>query len=1181
MDNHIKNLSNPFSTGGGGINFEIHVQAAFVLLMLVKGFVPCLPYFYIKKVKLQGRYANFDTDDMIVFLEEPSGKQETKLLAQIKHSVRITSEDKDFKKCISAAWSDFNKKEIFTIGKDAFALITGPLSVIDINDTRTILEWARYSEDENDFMTRVRKTKFSSKPKIDKLDAFRLQIKSINNDREISDKQLWLFMKNFHLLGYDLDIRTGVTLSLLHSLIAQYNLNDIHSLWSRIVYEVQYANQNAGTLDIESIPKDLCDLFRERSRQVIPKSLKNKIFTETIKTSELMENVVELSIVALIGGWDENYPSDKKVIEIIAGVEYEKWIPKIRTLLLKKGSPLKIKNGRWSIDERVKFWDEISSSFFDEYLDKFKEATVSVLTELNPAFELPASERFSAGVYGKILSHSVTLRKGLAESLALLGSRNTKMDLLSFQKAETTSVLTVREILANTVWPLWASLDNLLPLIAESAPSEFLAAVERDLQKNPCPFDELFAQENSGIFGSNYLTGVLWALETLAWNEEYLTRTTVALGGLADHDPGGNWANRPINSLSTIFLPWFPQTKATISQRFIAVETLYKEFPKIFWKLLLSLLPNNHQSTIGSHKPIYRDYIQEDFKPSVSNEEYWKQVRRYSEMAINIAINDIAKIPDLIEYIEYLHPLDFKYFLKRINSEVIIELTEEKRLPIWTKLMNQISRHRKYAGADWTIKPEDVNAIEEVAKKIAPSSPNILYQRLFAENTESLFEDKKNWDEQLAELEERRKFAMSKIFLAGGLKLVLEFVHTVGLPYQVGVAFGKISGSEIDPIILPKSLDNDEKSMKQFIAGFIWGRWQLSKWSWFDKLNKKKWPEVQIAKVLIYLPFTTETWSRAAFSSEVENFYWNNVIVNPYQSKEETKYAIKKLLEYGRPHAAINCLAKLVRDKEQIDSVQALKALKNAIVSNEDKNNRDIYNIQVIIKSLQNDKYINQKEISSVEWIYLPLLDRHDDLSPKFLERELATNPKFFCELIQKIYRSKKNKDDISKEPSENEKSIASNAYRLLNEWQLLPGSKTDGGFDGQEFIKWIDEVKKITTESGHLEVALIAIGNVLVHAPSDPDGLWIHHSVAEALNAKDADEIRQGFRIGLSNLRGVHWVDPTGKPERDLADEYIKKANEIEVAGYYRFAITLRELADSYKREAERIIVNHLKEPD
>ncbi|WP_431792868.1 hypothetical protein I0K01_18475 [Xanthomonas oryzae pv. oryzae] len=32
-----KKLSNPFSTGGGGILFEAHVQAAFVTLMITGG----------------------------------------------------------------------------------------------------------------------------------------------------------------------------------------------------------------------------------------------------------------------------------------------------------------------------------------------------------------------------------------------------------------------------------------------------------------------------------------------------------------------------------------------------------------------------------------------------------------------------------------------------------------------------------------------------------------------------------------------------------------------------------------------------------------------------------------------------------------------------------------------------------------------------------------------------------------------------------------------------------------------------------------------------------------------------------------------------------------------------------------------------------------------------------------
>jgi hypothetical protein len=48
------------------------------------------------------------------------------------------------------------------------------------------------------------------------------------------------------------------------------------------------------------------------------------------------------------------------------------------------------------------------------------------------------------------------------------------------------------------------------------------------------------------------------------------------------------------------------------------------------------------------------------------------------------------------------------------------------------------------------------------------------------------------------------------------------------------------------------------------------------------------------------------------------------------------------------------------------------------------------------------------------------------------------------------------------------------------------------------------------------LVIALQHIGHVLRYSPPDPDGLWIHHSAAQVLNAKDASEIRKGFEIEL-----------------------------------------------------------------
>ena len=73
-------------------------------------------------------------------------------------------------------------------------------------------------------------------------------------------------------------------------------------------------------------------------------------------------------------------------------------------------------------------------------------------------------------------------------------------------------------------------------------------------------------------------------------------------------------------------------------------------------------------------------------------------------------------------------------------------------------------------------------------------------------------------------------------------------------------------------------------------------------------------------------------------------------------------------------------------------------------------------------------------------------------------------------------------------------------------------------------------------------------------------------------LNRKDADDLRTGFQSQILNSRGVHWVDPTGRPEAELADRYRLQADAVDSAGYYRLAATMREIVTAYQREGERV---------
>ena len=61
----IAKLSNAFSTGSGGANFERHVQAIFVLSLIIDGFTPIIDV-PVKQLDFQAKHQGYDVDDLIV-----------------------------------------------------------------------------------------------------------------------------------------------------------------------------------------------------------------------------------------------------------------------------------------------------------------------------------------------------------------------------------------------------------------------------------------------------------------------------------------------------------------------------------------------------------------------------------------------------------------------------------------------------------------------------------------------------------------------------------------------------------------------------------------------------------------------------------------------------------------------------------------------------------------------------------------------------------------------------------------------------------------------------------------------------------------------------------------------------------------------------------------------------------
>ena len=269
-----KKLSSPFSTGGGGFHFEAHVQASFVALMLTGGHAPCLPCWPIAEIKLQGKIDGFDTDDLVVVVENPSSKQRRKLLGQVKYSIAVTPSNVFFAEFLQTAWNDFKNPKVFTRNKDIIALITGPLSAIDARNVQWLLNQARHTKNVDEFFTHVNQAKFSPSKSTEKLNAIQHHLNAANGGNKVSCDELYEFLNHFHILSYDLGNEYGVALSLLYSHISQYQRHDPQWVWSRVVDIVQTWNQDAGTITPGNLPEDLLEAFKQKTVEEMPEEFK-------------------------------------------------------------------------------------------------------------------------------------------------------------------------------------------------------------------------------------------------------------------------------------------------------------------------------------------------------------------------------------------------------------------------------------------------------------------------------------------------------------------------------------------------------------------------------------------------------------------------------------------------------------------------------------------------------------------------------------------------------------------------------------------------------------------------------------------------------------------------------------------------------------------------------------------
>jgi hypothetical protein len=870
----------------------------------------------------------------------------------------------------------------------------------------------------------------------------------------------------------------------------------------------------------------------------------------------------------LAGGWNTQRSGDVDAISALIGCQLADSEEELATIT-RSAEPIFTNVGAtWAVIAPEDTWSYACPHLAEADLQALEIAVQTALGAVNPALALAVEDRWKAALEGKTRIHSSDLRKGLATTLALLGTRGADRDFGSGHTAEKVARKLVFELLeranADSTAELWSSLSDILPLLAESAPDVFLRAVEAALNQDGPLLKGMFAdsRELQGAFGiDSPHTGLLWALELIAWSPQHFALAVEQLVRLCEIDPGGQLGNRPLNSLLEILSPWMPQTSAVLSQRIASLRAVQTRHQTVGWQLLLGLL--RHDVGHPTYGPRFRDWKTEH---KISRPERRDYESAIGEEMLASAERSPQLFLDVLKEMNHLSAEQRSRAIDDVDSLRIEVVGEPLALEIWNAVQEAVRRHREFPDAAWTLRADDAKRLENAAAKLVPVDPVERHRWLFDEYMPGLGIDHSDMKAYEAAVAEARRVAAEGIWNHGELAAIIRLAEEAKLPVALGIALASCS-APVDQAALVDLLDSASAKLVELAKGYIATVSELRlDWILARARLKTGRPTVQ-ARLLNLSGDLKATWtSIEEFDPEVETVYWREFVgYGRGQDFPLVNEVGRRLLGHGRVAYALDLLNMYSHSsKPRVDPQLVMEAF-GALLERQDDPEMHVlsgYDIQHLLEYLR-QAGVEDDGIANLEWALLPALP-YESPSPT-LEKQLSQNPAFFVKMLSLLYRPK------HKEPEQQVPAhIAQNAYHLLEDWKQVPGSESAGGrIDSTTLRAWVNEARTLAAEADRLKIADIHIGHVLAYAGEDDDGMWPAEAVRTVIEEISSPELERGFRTATYNKRGVtsRALGEGGAQEYRLAERFDEWAKRC-LDRWPRTATVLGSMADEYRAE-------------
>lgn len=896
----------------------------------------------------------------------------------------------------------------------------------------------------------------------------------------------------------------------------------------------------------------------------------------------------------LIGAWNATNPADQTALTLLAGAKsYEDLEKEFQRLARLNDAPVWSVSTYRGVISKIDLLFAIAGSVTEQDIRNYLDVAGIVLGEDDPKLDLPDDKRWTASIYGKSREFSSALRQGISETMVLLAVHGNFLfqARLGFDCSAAVNRL-VEQLLTPLNTRILEANDRDLTAYAEASPEAFLSILEDDLQKNDPACYGLMRPAGTGVFGGCPRTGLLWALEGLAWDPHSLSRAALILAQLAGIEINDNWSNKPIRSLVAIFRAWMPQTAADHDARLGVLKLLGKRFPKVAWRICMDQLAAGPQTGDYSHKPKWRTDAHGFGEPFKT----WAPIHAFVRATIDIVLNwqngyTREMLCDLIERLYVLSEEHQTKVWSLVKTWAEAGASDRDKAFVCEKIRTTILSRRGAARAKSEGDFARLSAAAIVARQqLEPTDLLSKHQWLFREHwvqtsADELHDGETDFEKREEHIAQLRTGALQQILAVHGLAGILDLAEIGNAAASIGLLMAqRILPRDDVPNFLSTALLSPAKDLtrnrKNLIAGAM--RALVEEKQLIDTLKRMRnaLPEGDFLQLLLLSPFRRSCWQIVdELQPELGRKYWDTVIPEwIFGVDDESIEAVERLLTAGRPRAAFACS----QYKFSALGPELLFRVMWEIAHKEGQDQPgqyplDQYYVQEAFAIIDKSTVLTLEQKAGLEFAYIDALStpwgRGEQRGAPNLQQYVAEHPEMYVQAVVWTYKRGDGGEDPpdSKVAPDQVQHLAERGYKLLDGLDRVPGHDQEGVLQVNKLAGWVKAVRNACAELGRLDIADVCIGKLLSHALVGNDGVWPCEPVREVMEDVHSKDMMDGARTGLYNSRGVTWRGQGGDQERDLAEKYRTWANALQYSHPFVASEALMGMVATYEQEAVR----------